>query len=352
MHPTQERGRRRRRGTQLVAVIAIVGLLGATAAAAAPSLKRRARVAAGYLATQQQSDGSLPGFSPLGSTADAVVSLVAAKRGPRMIREAVAYLEANVAEADTIGETAKLVMAVVAAGQDPLDFGGRNLVQEIVSSEQNNGRYGATTEVFNHALAMLALEAAPTADPSTNALTWLVEAQCGDGGWQFDEPARAAEDEHCANAQDAGDFFQSDTNTTSYAVQAIAAHPQATAPLENSPFRFFRQIRDPEKRGWGYTWAFRLTDTNSTALVIQAFRAAGKALPKGAMRALKKLQYRLCGKRGGAFPYSYEPREAGGYNKTGPDAGATIAGILGLLKRPLPIAYSDVTRAVPKPRSC
>ncbi len=351
MHPSEGRGRRKRRGTQLVAVIATVGLLAAGVADAAPSLKRRARVASSYLVSQQQSDGSFPGFSPLGSTADAVVSLVAAKRGPRAIRKAVGYLEANVAEADTIGEIAKVVMAAVAAGADPLAFGGRNLVQEIVDSEQQNGRYGATTEVFNHALAILALEAAPTADPSDNAVTWLVQAQCGDGGWQFDEPPRAGEDEHCANAQDAGDFFQSDTNTTSYAVQAIAAHPPATPPA-NSPFKFFRQIRDPEKRGWGYTWTFRLTDTNSTALVIQAFKAAGKALPKGSIRALKKLQYRLCGKRGGAFPYSYEPREGGGYKKTGPDAGATIGGILGLLKRPLPVSYFDVTKAVPKRRSC
>lgn len=325
-------------------------MISATPAAAGPTLAKRARVASGYVASQQNPDGSFPGFSPLGSTADGVVSLVAARRGPKAIAKALDYLETNVAEADTIGEKAKLVMAAVAGGRDPLDFGGENLVQQIAESEQQDGRYGPTTEVFNHALALLALEAAPTVDPSTNALTWLVEAQCADGGWQFDEPQRQNEDEHCFGGE--GDFFQSDTNTTSYAVQAIAAHPQATAPLEKSPFRFFRQVRDPIKKGWGYDRAFNLTDTNSTSLVIQAFTAAGKTLPSGAMKALKKLQYRLCGKKRGAFPYSYEKQENGTYKKTGPDVGATIGGILGLLKKPLPVQYRQVTKAVPKPTAC
>lgn len=349
-HPSDHRWNRSRIPAFITAGILVIGLIGP--ALAGPTLERRARVASGYIASQQNADGSFPGFSPLGSTADAVLSLVAVRRGPKAIERALDYLEANVAEADAIGEKAKLVLAAVAGGRDPLDFGGQNLVQDIADSEQQNGRYGATTEVFNHALAMLALEAAPTADPSTNALTWLVEAQCDDGGWQFDEPQRENEDEHCANAQDPNDFFQSDTNTTSYAVQAIAAHPQATAPLANSPFSFFREIRDPEKRGWGYTRTFRLTDTNSTALVIQAFTAAGRALPKGAMAALKRLQYRLCGETRGAFPYSYEKQDDGTYKKTPPDVGATIGGILGLLKRPLPIRFRTVTKAVPRQTSC
>lgn len=346
---------RSRRAGALAAAVALV--LSAAPATAGPTLTRRARVASGFLVSNQNQDGSFPGFSSIGSTADAVVSLVAARRGPKAINAALDYLEANVADADEIGEKAKVVMAAVAGGRDPLSFGGENLVQQIADSEQqeqgpNQGRYGATTEVFNHALAMLALEAAPTVDPSTNALTWLVGAQCGDGGWQYDEPPRPDEDLHCYSGDPNADWFQSDTNTTSYAVQAIAAHPQATAPLQNSPFKFFRQIRDPIKRGWGYTWNFNLTDTNSTALVIQAFTAAGKALPKGAMRALKRLQYRMCGKWRGAFPYSYEQREDGSYKKTGRDVGATIGGILGLLRKPLPVGYRNVTRAIPKPTRC
>ncbi|MDP9068928.1 MAG: hypothetical protein M3N53_11380 [Actinomycetota bacterium] len=348
-HPTH-RGVMRRSVGFITATVMVLGLFGP--ATAGPTLGKRARVAAGYVASQQNEDGSFPGFSPLGSTSDAILSLVAVRRGPRAIEEGLDFLEANVAEADTIGEKAKLVMAAVAGGRDPRNFGGENLVQQILDSEQQNGRYGATTEVFNHALAILALVAAPGADPSSNALTWLIEAQCGDGGWQFDEPQRQNENEHCQNPQDPNDFFQSDTNTTSYAVQAIAAHPQATAPLEKSPFRFFRQIRDPEKNGWGFDRAFNLTDANSTALVIQAFAAFGKRLPAGAMKALTRLQYRLCGQKRGAFARSYEQREDGTYKKTPPDPGATIGAILGLLKEPLPVEPATVTRPVPRATAC
>ncbi len=347
-HPTHLGGDRRRFLGLITAVTMVLGLVGP--AAAGPTLGRRARVAAGFVASQQNQDGSFPGFSPLGSTSDAVLSLVAVRRGPRAIEEGLDYLEANVAEADTIGEKAKLVMAAVAGKRNARDFGGENLVQQILDSEQQNGRYGANTEVFNQALAILALVAAREADPSSNALTWLIEAQCEDGGWQFDEPQRQNEDEHCFGGE--GDFFQSDTNTTSYVVQAIAAHPQATAPLEKSPFRFFRQIRDPEKNGWGFDRAFNLTDANSTALVIQAFAAYGKELPSGAMRALTKLQYRLCGAKRGAFARSYEQREDGSYKKTEPDVGATIGAILGLVKEPLPVESATVTRPVPRPTAC
>lgn len=356
---TSNRGRNRSRKPALItAVILVFGLL-AGVAQAGPSLTRRARVAAGYLAAQQNDDGSFPGFSALGSTADAVVSLVAARRGAANIESALDHLEAQVADADTVGEKGKLVLAAVAGGRDPRDFGGRDLVQELLDAEQESGQYSASTpddpfdgEVTDQALAMLALAAAPDADPSTNSVTWLVSAQCNDGGWQHTGPQQEDENGHCFTGDGDTDFFRSDTNTTSLAVQAIAAHPQATAPLENDPLTFFRKIRDPRKGGWGYTWNLRLTDANSTALAIQAFVASGARLPRGAMKALTSLQYRLCGKRAGAFAYTYEEKEGGGLRKTPPDAGATIAAIPGLLKRPLPVEPFAVTEPAPTATAC
>lgn len=350
---------KRSKAQLVVAVMTIAGLLAAGAAEAGPSRKRRARVAAGYLAAQQQQDGAFPGFSSLGSTADAVVSLVAARRGSDEIDAALDYLEANVADAVTLGQKAKLVLAAVAGGRDPRSFGGVDLVQPLVDSEQpRSGQYGAPTpddpfdgEVTDHTLVTLALAAAPDVDPSTQSLTWLVSTQCPDGGWQHTGPPADDENRHCFTGDGQSDFFRSDTNTTSLAVQAIAAHPHASAPLERDPLRFFRRIRDPKKGGWGYTWNLRLTEANSTALAIQAFAARGARLPRGAMRALKKLQYRLCGKRAGAFAYTYEKRR-GRLRKTAPDAGATIGAIPGLLRRPLPVATFEVTRPVPSRRRC
>ena len=348
-----------RKPALLTAVILVFGLLVSGVAQAAPSLTRRARVAAGYLAAQQQDDGSFPGFSALGSTAEAVISLVAARRGAANIESALDYLEAQVAEADTVGEKGKLVMAAVAGGRDPRDFGGRDLVQELIDAEQESGQYSAYTpddphdgEVTDQALAMLALAAAPDADPSTNSLTWLVNAQCEDGGWQHTGHQQEDENSHCFTGDGETDFFRSDTNTSSLAVQAIVAHPQASTPFARDPLAFFRKIRDPRKGGWGYTWNLRLTDANSTAVVIQAFAALGARLPDGAMKALTSLQYRLCGRRAGAFAYTYEEREGGGLRKTPPDTGATIAAIPGLLKRPLPVDAFAVTEPAPTAAAC
>lgn len=341
----------------ITAVISVVALLGAGVAEAGPSLGRRARVATGYVAAHQQQDGSFPGFSPLGSTADAVISFVAARRGPASIESGLDYLEGNVAEADTVGEKAKLVLAAAAGGRDPREFGGRDLVQELLDAEQDTGQYSAVTpddpfdgEVTDHTLAILALAAAPEVDPSTNSFTWLVEARCGDGGWQHTGPQLKEENAHCFTGDGDSDFFRSDTNTSSLALQALAAHAHV-GPIER-PLRFFRKIRDPKKGGWGYTWNLRLTDTNSTALAIQAFASQGAKLPRGAMKALRSLQYRLCGKRAGAFAYTFEKRDAGGYKKTPADTGATIAAVPALLKRPLPVAPADVTRPAPTPGAC
>lgn len=345
-----------KRGAALAVLAAL--LLSTVPAAAGPTLRRRARQASGWLTTHQNEDGSFPGFSPLGSTADAVLSLVAARRAPSSIEAALDYLEAHVADADTLGQKAKLVLAAVAGGRDSRDFGGEDLVQAMLDSEQQDGRYGAATpadpfdgEVTNQALVILALAAAPGVDPSTNALVWLVDAQCDDGGWQHTGPQAADENGHCFTGNPNADFFRSDTNTTSLAVQAIAAHPQAIAPLESSPFRFFRKIRDQRKGGWGYTWNLRLTDANSTAAAVQAFVSFGKRLPDGAMRALTRLEYKLCGRRAGAFAYTYEER-GGRLRKAGPDEGATIAAIPALLKRTLPIRYVEVSKAAPGLPAC
>ena len=312
---------------------------------------KRAAVATSYVVGQQQDDGSIPGFSPLGTTADAVLALVAARRAPESISSALDYLEEHAADATTIGEIAKLALAAVAGGRDVHDFGGRDLTSEIVSSERPDGRYGEDTAVLHQALAVLALIGAGE-EPSARALEWLVDAQCPDGGWQFDEPYSSGDNRHCFTGDATTDPFKSDTNTTSLATQAIDASGVTGFRYRGDPIAFFKKIRDDVKGGWGYTWGFRLTDSNSTALAIQAFVAAGRPLPSGSMRALQKLQYRLCGDDAGAFAFTWEKTDSGRYRKTGPDVGATVGAIPGLLKDPLPIERAEVTRQAPAPGPC
>jgi hypothetical protein len=324
----------------LASVVALVGTAGAVAnpesAQASPGRRYRARIAVGWLAGQQEADGSVPAFSPMGSTADAVVSMVGAGVGLSSINNALDYLEGAVAagEADTIGLKAKVVLAATAGGRDPADFGGHDLVAEIQESEQTDGRLGVVTPVFEHALGLIALEGSGNTF-STQSVQWLVDAQCEDGGWQYDEPAGEQDDKHCLNDQIDSDF-QSDTNTTSLVIQVLAYVEKSPPVPAVDPFKFLRKIRDDVFKGWGYSWGVELTDSNSTALVLQAYAAEGLPRPKNARHALKDLQYPLCGNRNGAFAFTWSDEDGDGdYKRTGPDVGATIGGIQGLLELPL-----------------
>lgn len=316
--------------------------------AGAATNTQRARVAVHWLSHEQSPDGSFPGFSPIGSTADAIVAMAAAKRSPEDIAEALAYLQDNQGDIDSIGEIAKVVMAVEAAGGDVRDFGGRDLVQEIRNSRQPDGRFGATTEVFNHALAMVALTAAgeSLSDPE---IEWLLAAQCEDGGWQFDAPAGPGDDAHCYDGTPT-DYFGSDTDTTAYAVIALSSNLSWGSTPPN-PFRFFKTRRDPVKNGWGYDLQYPLTNSNSTALVIEAYRSNFRDVPDGAFRALKRLQYKLCGARAGAFAFTYEREtKSDPYKKGPPDVGASIGAILGLVDRPYDAV--SVSQGPPEPADC
>lgn len=313
------------------------------------SIPDRARFATGYIAFWQLEDGSIPAFSPIGSTADAILAFVAARKGPTNVNRATAFLRTSVeggAIDDNVGLTAKVLLSVIASRRDPRIFGGHDLINDILATEQPDGRYGAFTSVFDQAYAILALTGAGVT-PSANARQWLADAQCGDGGWQYDSPPQVGEDEHCLSIADPwGDWFQADTNTTALAVQALQASGGPT-PAED-PFTFFADIRDIAGHGgWGYTWGWNGTDANSTALVIQAYVAAGQPLPAGAFDALVALHHGRCG----GFSYGWTSAAPDAV-RTGPDLGATIGALPGLLLKPLPIAPQRATNRAPNSDGC
>ena len=331
--------------------------LGATAVAD-PSFEFRARKGVRFLVSSQMEDGSIRAFSDIASTSDAILAMVAARRAPGAIDDAVGFLRDNPDLANTVGEKAKVVMALVAAGRSPRSFAGQNLVAEIKDGRDENGAYGELeqSQVYDQALAILALSAADAPVPR-KAIEWLSTAQCGDGGWQFDQPPTIGDDEHCSNELDSNDYTVSDTNTTATVVMAINARP-STVSLPEDPFVFIRSARDPHLDGWVYDptnkcldphqaeFCYR-TDTNSTALVLQAYAAEGIDPPRGGRRALSRLQWDLCGKNAGAFAFTWV-RDGKALRLDGPNLGATIQAIPGLLGKPLPIKEATVTKPAPR----
>jgi hypothetical protein len=339
----------RRAGAMALASLLVMTVGAAGHPAAKRSNRERARDATRSIVDVQKKNGSFPGFSQIGSTADAVLALVAARRGPGAIDDGLRYLTNNAADVDDIGEVSKVLMAFVAAGEgSTLD--GRDLVQELTDAEEESGRYGDGSNnagVYTHSLAVLALAAAGET-PTPTAGDWLAGAQCADGGWQFNDPPTEADDEHCYDGSDT-DFIISDTNTTSLAIQALEVIP-GDEVLAHDPFDMFRGIKDEAKGGWGFDWNFPLTDSVSTALVLQAYAATDRPVPVGGMKALRALQYSRCDGSSFAFTYSDENGD-GEYTKserTDADPGATFAGVLGLLAQEYPVPQSDVTKPAPR----
>lgn len=332
----------------IVALVAGAIIMG-TAHAGVPDQDRdRARLATSYVSATQNEDGSF-GYGSIGATADGIIALAAAGRGAGAIDKAYSFIGDQ--ELTGLGDIAKVVQALVATGGDPRSYQGRNLVQELSDSLQPGGQYGGEGEwVYTHTLVMLALAAAGE-DVDPNAATWLAQAQCGDGGWQFDAPSSSDDDNKCLSESDpSNDYTTSDTNTTALAAMALAAAPGPDAP--KSPLVFLKKRRDPAGNGWGYDRTFSLTDANSTALVIQAYLASGSDIPTGAKAALRRLQYRKCSSSGPAFAYSYDDADSDGTlersERTGPDAYATIGAILALLEEPFPVAAQGAVKGVPK----
>jgi hypothetical protein len=140
--------------------------------------------------------------------------------------------------------------------------------------------------------------------------------------------------------------------------------PEDAHDIDKSPFAYFRSARDDFRRGWVYEASGKcedldqpgfcyLTDTNSTALVIQAYLARDRVLPNGAMKALKRLQYKLCGneEKAGAFAFTYS-RTDEGLRKDGPNLGATTQAVPALRKKPFPLDPVDVNKPVPEVDPC
>ena len=177
-------------------------------------------------------------------------------------------------------------MAAHALGANPSNFGGTNLVARLLATEQtsgpNAGRFGTDAQdvAFNagtvdQGLALAALAAAGV-KADTASLTWLEDQQCTNGGWTNPDNVNTP----CDPDPIGSAFPNEDTNTTSYAVQGLAAQGALTAPVSTKALAFLTTAQDSDG-GWplspNTTANPETSDPNSTALVIQALLALGQS---------------------------------------------------------------------------
>ncbi len=247
--------------------------------------------------TPQGYDTDTPGGpADLSATVNTVLALEGANVDLAQAKVALAYLGANAdsyivdSGVDAPGNLALLILAVHALGQDPTNFGGVNLVARLLATEQttgpNAGLFGTDAQAANfggtydQGLALAALHAAGVA-ANGSATGWLLSQQCSDGGWPIEDQA----DNPCNT--DPALSGGPDTNTTSVAVQGLAAQGALSQNTAAGALavKFIEATQDSDG-GWGYypnaADAPETSDPDSTALSLQALLAMGVPINQSA----------------------------------------------------------------------
>lgn len=247
----------------------------------------------GELAAEHAVPGFAPGSPDWGLTADAVLALAAGGRGTSA--EAVATTDnlldhvSDYATWDDLGPEypgvraagalAKLLLAAEVQGvDDPAATDGFDLEVEVRATMQTvgaqAGRFsdvnphfpGDNSNGFGQALAVLGLSYTDGGVPAP-AVRFLLAQQCADGGFRLFYDAGAA----CP----AGGL--ADTDATAVAVMALLVVDRTPA-VRSSLVEALAWLEGEQDAsgGWGGTGPTAGLNTNSTGLIAQALRAAGR----------------------------------------------------------------------------
>jgi energy-coupling factor transport system substrate-specific component len=145
--------------------------------------------AAGWLHSVQNSDGgfgaspgddsgaAITGWAMLGFEASGLNPLDVSQDG----HTPVDFLRGSVGDLKSPGDLARTILALEGSGVDPRQFGGANLVAQLLSKRRDNGSFegwpGST------AFGVIALRAAGATGGIDQSLSWLRKVQNDDGGW-------------------------------------------------------------------------------------------------------------------------------------------------------------------------
>jgi len=222
-----------------------------------------------WLHTQQLADGS---FGDSGATADVVYVLALAGEdpsGPAWTQGGKSALTAlgkavPAYVSQGAGQAGKVARAVTAAGRDPRNFAGMDVIGVIEQAyNPTTGRYHPT-QLFHHTLAVEALRRASEPVPVA-AVNALLAAQLPSGGWSwaFPDPAQP--------------LPQPDADSTGRVLQTLAG-PLGLQCLTATYGRAAAYLAGGQlaSGGWGVQAGQAPENANSTGLVIAGLRASGR----------------------------------------------------------------------------
>jgi squalene cyclase len=205
-----------------------------------------------FIFAAQEPDG---GWGSVGQTIDVILAADAAGWNPNSIAvtgtSPAAYLTENLTAYLETGPDAigKAILGVVAAGQDPNNFNGTDMVTALLETYDTQvGAFGSPENTWHQALAILGLSAANVPIPE-GALQTLLDLQQPDGGWEYTTG------------------FGTWPDNTALALQALLAGGLPAGDADIQAGIEFIQSHQLEDGGWG--------DSSTTAYVIMALNALG-----------------------------------------------------------------------------
>jgi hypothetical protein len=212
-----------------------------------------------YLHDQQADDGSIGGFGP---SAWGTMAIAAAGEDPHDWKvggnpSIVDYLAANAGNASSATDYARMILAIVAADEDPTNFGGRdfiNLLKEQYSSGQI-GDVSLLNDDFWGVMALISAGESPSSEIVANSVAFIKNNQNNDGGWSW------------------GVGQDSDVDDTVSAIMAlIAAGESSSSSVITNGLAY---IKSQQADNGGFlSWGATNADTDSWA--IDAIVAAGQ----------------------------------------------------------------------------
>ncbi len=296
-----------RRGTVAV-FVAVIATYSAALSPASAITTPASTLSSDWLAAQVGVDGSVnvPGetFSATTQTMYVANGLAASGQHRDALSRAIGYISTHVDDwvvNDGSGSTVapvgsdlperlgELILLVHTVGGDQTNFGSpaSNLVArvEALYGVSVAGFYGwpePYSAVQDQSFVVMALHAVGSSAPS-QAVQWIIDQQCSGGaddpasigGWMSFRPTTGGVLDPCT-APDSLNYTGADTNSTAFAIQALASTSN-TAPISSAlAFLAAAQTTVGAQVG-GFPWfTGGDPDPNSTALVIQAILAAGQ----------------------------------------------------------------------------
>ncbi len=244
---------------RLAALVAAAAVVASPAASGVDFLQSRQAENGGFAEAGQPAYPQLTAWAVLGLRAAGATPSGATPR----------YLVQHESELKSATDLALVVLAENALGQ-----GADRPLARLRALERPNGSVGGL--VNGTAWSVLAFRATGT-PTHRRTVRWLLARQSRAGGWGW--TARAA-----------------DSNDTAAVVEALRAAGVVGRPIRRA-LRFLLTFRNRDG-GFELTHG-RGSDAQSTAWVAQAFLAAGKSPPRGALAYLRHLQ-----RADGSFRYS------------------------------------------------